>query len=162
MRTWEVNMKNKLLASAHKLTAPSERAREEFKAKIDLFVTAGNASIAARPDLCKLIGADNHAMAENNNSNFARFMYSMFVEYHPATLVETVLWVFRAYRSHGFQSTYWAANLDIWLKMLKKELTDESFQEISPFYHWLIINIPLFVKLTDASLPETIPCGTKD
>ena len=89
-------------------------------------------------------------------------MDSMFVEYDPATLVETVLWVFRAYRSHGFLTTYWAANLDTWLKMLEKELSDESFTAIAPFYTWLIVNIPIFVKLTDESLSEKIPCGTKD
>lgn len=155
-------MKDKLLASAQKLTSPSKKAREEFSAKIDILVATGNKQIAARPDLDKLIGAENHEMAENNNGNFARFMDSMFVEYDPATLVETVLWVFRAYRSHGFLTTYWAANLDIWLKMLEKELSEESFTTISPFYNWLIINIPIFVKLTDESLSKKFPCGTID
>lgn len=158
----EVNMKDKLLASAQKLIPPSEKAREEFNAKIDILVVIGNKKIAARPDLDKLIGAENHEMAENNNSNFARFMDSMFVEYDPVTFLETVLWVFRAYRSHGFHTTYWAANLDTWLKMLEKELSDESFRAIAPFYNWLIVNIPIFVKLTDESLSEKIPCGTKD
>jgi hypothetical protein len=155
-------MKDKLLTSAQKLIPPSETLREEFTAKIDMLVATGNKTIAARPDLDKLIGAGNYEMAENNNSNFARFMDSMFVEYDPATLVETVLWVFRAYRSHGFLTTYWAANLDTWLKMLEKELSEESFTAIAPFYTWLIVNIPIFVKLTDEALSEKIPCGTKD
>jgi hypothetical protein len=155
-------MKDKLLASAQKLLPPSDKARGEFSAKIDMLLATGNKNIAARPDLDKLIGAENHEMAENNNSNFARFMESMFVEYDPATLVETVLWVFKAYRSHGFLTTYWAANLDTWLKMLEKELSEESFAAISPFYNWLIVNIPIFVKLTDESLSEKIPCGAID
>jgi hypothetical protein len=158
----EVDMKDKLLASAQKLIPPPEKAREEFSAKIDMLVATGNKNIAARLDLDKLIGAENQEMAVNNNSNFARFMDAMFVEYDPATLVETVLWVFRAYRSHGFLTTYWPANLDIWLKMLEKELSDESFRAIAPFYNWLIVNIQIFVKLTDESLSEKIPCGTKD
>lgn len=155
-------MKEQLLASAQNLTSPPVKARDEFSAKISVFVATGNASLAARPDLNKLIGAENREMAENNNSNFALFMDSMFVAYDPVTLVETVLWVFRAYRSHGFSTTYWAANLDNWLKMLKSELSEESFTAISPFYNWLIVNIPIFVKLTDESLAEKIPCGTKD
>lgn len=155
-------MKDKILGSAQKLIPPSEKAREEFSAKIDMFVATGNKTMTARPDLDKLIGAENHEMAENNNSNFARFMDSMFVEYDPATLVETVLWVFRAYRSHGFLTTYWAANLDSWLQMLEKELAEESFIEIAPFYSWLIVNIPIFAKLTDECLSEKIQCGTID
>ncbi len=67
-------MKDKLLASAQKLIPPSEKVRKEFRAKIDRLVATGNKNIAARPDLDKLIGAKNHEMAENNNSNFARFM----------------------------------------------------------------------------------------
>ena len=155
-------MKDKLLASAKKLILPPEKARDEFNAKIDMLVAAGNKNLAARPDFDKLVGAENHQMAENNNSNFARFMDSIFDEYDPTTFVETVLWVFRAYRSHGFFTTYWAANLDTWMKMLEKELSEESFITIAPFYNWLIVNIPIFVKLTDESLSEKIPCGTMD
>lgn len=155
-------MKEKLLASAQKLIPPSEKARKEFNAKIGILVDKGNKSMAARPDLDKLIGAENLEMAENNNSNFARFMDSMFVAYDPSILVETVLWVFKAYRSHGFLPTYWAANLDIWLRMLEKELSDESFKAISPFYNWIVVNIPIFVKLTDECLSVEIPCGTND
>jgi hypothetical protein len=42
-------------------------------------------------------------------------MVSLFGDYHPEVLVETVLWVFRAYRSHGFKLTYWPAQLDMWV-----------------------------------------------
>ena len=155
-------MKEQLVASAEKLIAPPEQACAEFSARIGVLVAKGNVTIAARPDLDRLVGAENHEMAENNNGNFARFMESMFTEYDPVTFVETVLWVFRAYRSHGFQTTYWAANLDIWQKMLAKEMSAETFTSISPFYNWLIVNIPLFVKVTDDSLSGKIECGTQD
>jgi len=155
-------MNEQLLASAQKLISPPEKACEEFSGKISMLVAQGNTIIAARPDLDRLVGADNHEMAENNNSNFACFMESMFTEYDSATFVETVLWVFRAYRSHGFQTTYWSANLDTWQKMLEKELSEETFSSISPFYNWLIVNIPLFVKITDESLSGKIEYSTKD
>jgi len=76
-------------------------------------------------------------------------------------LVETVLWVFRAYRSHGFQTTYWAANLNIWVDLIRQELSESAYNEIYPFYNWLIVNIPVFVKLSDEILydvsAENIP-----
>jgi hypothetical protein len=79
-------------------------------------------------------------------------MESMFADYKPNVFLETVLWVFRAYRTHGFHSTYWAANLNIWVDMLKEDLSEQAFKEIYPFYDWLIVNIPIFVKLTDSEL----------
>jgi hypothetical protein len=79
-------------------------------------------------------------------------MESMFFEYHHEVLVETVLWVFRAYRSHGFQLTFWPASLDTWVELLRAELHAEAFDEIYPFYHWITVHIPTFVTLSDAQL----------
>lgn len=155
-------MKEKLLLSARKLSPPSTEACLEFRKSIETLVATGNKAMAARQDLDDLVGAKNHEMAENNNGNFARFMESMFTEYDALTFVETVLWVFRAYRSHGFKTTYWAANLDIWIKMLEKELSKEAFVELSPFYNWLIVNIPLFVKITDESLSANTSYSSND
>ena len=88
-------------------------------------------------------------------------MLSIFTDFNPKVLVEKVLWVFRAYRSHGFQTTYWAANLNIWVDLIRQELSESAYNEIYPFYNWLIVNIPVFVKLSDEILydvsAENIP-----
>jgi hypothetical protein len=89
-------------------------------------------------------------------------MVSLFADFNPTVLVETVLWVFRAYRSHGFQTTYWAANINIWLDMLREELSDETFAAIAPFYNWIIVNIPVFVKLTDEAIAESVKTDESD
>ena len=154
-------MQDQLIKSASKLNQPPTSAAEEFSQKQDQLAAKGNQIIAKRPDLDKLVGEGNHEMAEDNNRNFARFMESLFTEFDAEVLVETVLWVFRAYRCHGFQTTYWAANLDIWVEMLRKELTQETFDALYPFYNWLIVNIPLFVKISDKDIKgfckETVP-----
>ena len=72
----------------------------------------------------------NRLMTEDNNRNFSRFMESVFNHYQAEVLVETVLWVFRAYRSHGFQTTYWPANLNTWIEILKKEMSEKAFEAI--------------------------------
>jgi hypothetical protein len=105
--------------------------------------------MGARTDLDHLIGNENMAMMEDNHRNHARFMTSVFQVYQPVVLVETVLWVFRAYRSHGFQLTYWPAQLDQWVALLKVHLSPDAFQEIYPFYHWMLINQPTFVIESD-------------
>ena len=142
-------MKEKLIETARKLKQPPGEAAREFSEKFNKLAETGNLLMAGRPDLEKLVGKDSRSMAEDNNRNFARFMESMFLDYNPEVFTETVLWVFRAYRSHGFQTTYWAANLNIWVELLKKELAPDTFSALYPFYNWLIINIPVFTKLSD-------------
>lgn len=147
-------MKEKLLASASKLSPPPASAAEEFSEKQEQLASEGNQRMARREDLEKLVGKGNRQMAEDNNRNFARFMASLFSDFSPNVLAETALWVFRAYRSHGFQTTYWAANLNIWVDILQKEMSKETFASIYPFYHWLIVNIPIFAAMTKEVHPE--------
>jgi hypothetical protein len=147
-------MKEKLIETASMLLQPPASAAEEFAEKQERLASAGNQALAKRSDLEKLVGKGNRPMAEDNNRNFARFMTSLFSDFNANVLVETVLWAFRAYRSHGFQTTYWAANLNIWVDLIRQELSEASYKAIYPFYHWLIVNIPMFVKLSDESLSE--------
>jgi hypothetical protein len=62
------------------------------------------------------------------------------------------LWVFRAYRARKFKSTYWAAQLNGWLEIYKKELSDDCFEAVYPYYNWMQIHIPIFVTLADEKL----------
>jgi hypothetical protein len=153
-------MKDALLATARTLVPPPETATREFEHKWEQVAAAGTRLLMERPDLEKLVGKGNEKMAEDNNRNFPRFMLSLFSNYHPAVFVETVLWVFRAYRSHGFHTTYWAANLNIWTDLLQNELSADAWKQIYPFYNWLIVNIPVFTTVTDTELhgfASTIP-----
>ena len=79
-------------------------------------------------------------------------MESLFGSYDPKIFVETVLWVFRTYRNHGFNTSYWAANLDIWVEILRSSVSEETYREVYPYYHWLIVNIPVFTMLTDKDI----------
>jgi hypothetical protein len=36
--------------------------------------------------------------------------------------------------------------------MLKDELSPQGFEAVSPFYEWLIVNIPVFTQLSDEAL----------
>jgi len=149
-------MKDVLLVSAETLAPPAETAIQEFEHKWEQIAAQGTRLLLARPDLEKLVGKGNEQMAEDNNRNFPRFMLSLFSDYQPAVFVETVLWVFRAYRFHGFQTTYWAANLNIWVDLLQKKLSADAWQQIYPFYNWLIVNIPKFTAITDTDLSGSV------
>ena len=79
-------------------------------------------------------------------------MASILKNFNAEVFVDTVLWVFRAYRSHGFTTNYWASQLNTWIDILKNSLTDKSFNEVYPYYEWMQVNIPIFVKLSDQDL----------
>lgn len=143
--------------TARQLRQPQPEAAAEFESRRDSLAEELNRRMSARPDLEKLIGPGNLPMMQDNSRNFCRFMGVMFNSYEPDVLVETALWVFRAYRAHGFQTTYWPANLDTFIEIARAQLSPATFQQVRPFFEWLVVNIPLFVKLTQENAVATAP-----
>ena len=103
-----------------------------------------------RADVMDFFDDDKREMMRNNHANHFRYMESVFALFDPSSFVETVLWVFRTYRSHGFHVSYWPAMLDTVINVMKDELSETTHAETVPFYEWLIVNIPFFTMLTDA------------
>lgn len=148
-----------LIESARQLKQPSKTVRDEYSLKREYLATEINRIMGERPDVDYMIGG-NIAMMQDNHRNHARFMESLFFAFDPTVLVDTVLWVFRAYRSHGFQLTYWPAQLDTWVEILRRELSSEALAEVYPFYNWMIVNQPAFTLLSDGFvLTDTTQSG---
>ncbi|MBF0456021.1 MAG: hypothetical protein HQL72_14540 [Magnetococcales bacterium] len=141
--------KAQLLASAQNLISVSPQTVEEYTNKRESLVAELNAIMSERSDLEKMIGADHQSMMNDNHTNHSRFIESLLRHYEAGMLVDTVLWVFRAYRSHGFNLTYWPAQLNGWMTVLKQSLSASAYTEIEPLYQWLIVNQSSFVTLTD-------------
>ena len=139
----------RLLSTAKAILPPTPSAMAEFVAAQEELAANLTARLRERPDIDRLIGPGNLAMMEDNSRNFFRFMSSLLAHYEPEVLVQTVLWVFRAYRAHGFQLAFWPAELDIVTELLREKLSPETFKSIYPFYHWMIINNPAFTALSD-------------
>ncbi len=146
--------KEDLLKSAAKLKQPSPEAIAEFSSRAESMTTMLNDRLSKRDDIVQLIGEGNLDMMYDNHRNHIRFMISLFKEYKAAVFTETVLWVFRAYRSHGFKLTYWPAQLDNWVDIFRKNLSQECFDQIYPFYDWMIVNNPLFANISDQAIHE--------
>ena len=138
-----------LLNSAKTLNNISIEAAHEYAAKAELLAIRVSEIIANREDVTKLIGEGNYDMMKDNHLNHARFMSSILKHYQPEVFIETILWVFRAYRSRGFSTTYWAAQINAWICVIKEEINSEYSAEILPYYEWIQINIPLFASITD-------------
>lgn len=146
--------KEELIQSAKALRSPSATSAKEFERRSDAVAAELTRRMLARPDIERLIGAGNQSMMENNSRNFCRFMASLFQNYEPEVLVETALWAFRAYRAHGFQISYWPANLDTLVQVLTDELQEPAYREVYPFFDWLIVHIPAFTQMSDSALQE--------
>ena len=146
-----------LMQTAKQLQQPTSRAAIEFQTSADGLAEELNRRMLARADLERLIGPENRPMMQDNSRNFCRFMGTMFLAYDSEVLAQTALWVFRAYRSHGFKTTYWPANLDTFVEIVRERLAPSTFEELYPFFQWLIVNIPTFVKISDEQLADPIP-----
>ncbi len=146
--------KAKLLESAQNLITVSPETVEEFATKRELLVAEINLKMNERSDLEQLVGVGNQSMMNDNHNNHSRFIESMLRQYDPNMLVDTVLWVFRAYRSHGFNLTYWPAQLNGWLNIFKESLSQKAYDEIEPLYQWIIVNQSTFVELSDKKKVE--------
>lgn len=144
--------KNFLIETAKHLKQVSVKTADEYIQKAEQLIAKMNTLMSERPDIEDLVGTNNISMMKDNNANHVRFIASILKHHNPDVLVDTVLWVFRAYRSHGFTTNYWATQLNLWIIVIKELLTPESFIEVYPYYEWMQINIPLFVKVSDEKL----------
>lgn len=144
--------KQHLLKTARKINPVNPETADEYRQKSDELIAQINQKMLEKPGIKNLVGEDNLTMMRDNHANHVRFIFSVLRNYNPEVFVDTVLWVFRAYRSHGFTSNYWATQLNTWIEILKDTLTDNSFHEVYPYYEWMQVNIPVFVKLSDQDL----------
>ena len=144
-----------LLETAGQLKQAGSKTADEYHRKSEELIAKMNSVMLERQDIKTLVGENNIKMMRDNHANHVRFIASILKNKNPNVLVETVLWVFRAYRSHGFTTNYWAAQLNTWIIILKELLTAESYDEVYPYYEWMQINIPLFVILSDEKLEQS-------
>lgn len=145
-------MKENLLITAKELKQPGSESRNEFSEKLNIMVEQMNDVMLNRSDINVMVGENNLEMMKDNHANHAHFMESVFENYVPEILVDTVLWVFRAYRSRNFSSTYWAAQLNAWQHVYKQNLSESTYNEILPFYKWMQVNIPIFNNLAEQQI----------
>lgn len=144
--------KKYLINTCNQLSKVSEKSANEYSKKADKLISEMNFEILKRADIVSLVGEENIDMMHDNHANHIRFISSILKNFNETVFVETIIWVFRAYRSRGFSTNYWAAQLNTWVHILKKQLSSNAYKEIVPYYEWMQINIPTFVKLSDENL----------
>lgn len=146
--------KEQLVESARRLEPASQQAVAQFSQAGEAMAAELTRRMQSRPDVDRLVGSGNLAMMADNSRNMVRFMSSILAAPDPEVLTETVLWVFRTYRMHGFQVGYWPANLDTFVEVMKEHLAAEDFAGVYPLVNWMIIHIPAFTALSDQAIAE--------
>lgn len=141
--------RDELIRTAAELPPVPPAAAAEYGARRDEIVARINHRLLARDDIDALVGAGNREMMKDNHANHGLFIESMLTHFNPSVMVETVLWVFKAYRSRQFHPNYWAAQLNAWVQIMQELLAPETFAAIVPIYRWMIVHIPQFTALTD-------------
>ncbi len=142
--------KDYLMRSLDAMVSFDEESALAYEKNIDKLIGDVNQDLEEREDIVELIGGKrNLEMMKDNHTNHARFILSMLKNYNAAVMVETVLWVFRAYRVRGFSDLYWAAQLNSWLGSLGSHLSEKHYRNIRPIYDWMLVNIPNFVAIAD-------------
>lgn len=141
--------RNDLLESAKKLDQVSEESYKEYSENSESLIFHINNFIGSNPEIQKLIGDNDLNIMKTNHTNHVNFMASIFKQYNPEVLVDTILWAFSAYRNHGFHKDYFKLQLGAWNDILSNNLSDSSFREIIPYYEWIIKNIPACISITE-------------
>ncbi len=137
-----------LIISAGNIPAARQNTISEYQNNMELLTAAINTYMKNREDVLELVGKNNISMMENNHSNHVLFINSILKNPNPEVLVDTIHWVFRTYRSHGFSANYWNIQIGAWPDILKNQLSHQAFQEICPLYKWIQKHIPAFEKMS--------------
>lgn len=137
------------IESASRINLPEKRFVDEYSRKKTELIGHVNKTLLNRKDLEKLIGQGNSEMMLNNHNNHALFIEAIMLAFNPNVLVDTVLWVFKVYKAHGFTDLYWTAQLNAWLEAMRLHLSEEAFRAIEPLYNWMIVNLPILLRFQE-------------
>lgn len=139
---------NDLLEVAKSLPKISNSSIDEYDNKKEILINEINNTIINRKDLLQLIGREsNKEMMRNNHHNHVLYMINLFKQFNANNFVSTVIWVMQTYQKHSFSPLYWSAQLSSWDNILRRNLSDSSYDEIIVFYNFMITNLPIFNQL---------------
>lgn len=127
-----------LLQEAAGLPKVPLQAALAYKTHLEGLVLRVNQTLAAHPQIQRLIGYNPLALMYNNHYHHARFMANVFRFNASALLVKTVIWAYRTYHNHGFAYDYFALELAAWQEAVGALLAPSQAETILQVYRWLL------------------------
>jgi len=141
-------MLEQLLQEAKALPTVDAAAVQAYRGATESMVEQVNRIMVLHPQVHRLIGYNPLKMMFDNHLNHARFMANVFRFHAMELLVKTVIWVYRAYRHHGFEYDYFPAELSAWQQAVQTHLDPASSQAILAVYHWMLDRHADMVRLS--------------
>ena len=128
-----------LFDKAKKLKPISDETFNEINNSLKSLEAQMDEEFFSRNDIEELI--DNKVdLIRDNHANHLRFMLNIMKNYDTFIFINTVSWVLEAYTSRGISIDYWDVQLRLFLKIYKEDLTVNAYNEVLPFYTFLINN----------------------
>lgn len=106
-------------------------------------------SMESRTDIKELIGFNELSMMQEFQFNHARFMVNVLHLNSFELLGRVFIWVYKAYRSHGFSYEYFPIALSAWKDAIKLYIEAKDAAEIIDLYDWLIRKHDTFVNIVE-------------
>lgn len=117
--------------------------------------------VFSHPQANAFLPENKSDMAVNNHEQHAQYMESVFLDGADESVVDTIVWVYRTYTSHGFDLSYWPVQIDAWRIVLADLLPEEDYQCIAPYYDWLAGHHADFAELAGRTPSRWEPVTAK-
>lgn len=109
----------------------------EYEKNIPSMVKAVNLIMDELNATKNLIGKNPLSLMHDNHFNHANFMVTVFKLNDYKLLKKTLNWVLSSYKSKGFKSEYFYAEMDAWIKVVNETLEPNYSTEIIKIYEWI-------------------------
>ena len=135
--------------SISELPEVSREATRDYVENTDRLIEIVNNDLKNRDYIEELIGNNSVQIMVDNHENHARFMANVFKLNNYEMLLDTIIWVYRTYRRHGFSYDYFPVELKAWSRAVERELGSRSANQINEIYSFMLDNHERFVELAE-------------
>jgi len=142
-----LNIGAEITSNLEKITL---KAAEEYNKKMNTLIKEVNENLSQRDDLMQLIGNNSIKKMKDNHENHAGFMYNSFKVKSEKLFINTIIWVYRTYKNHGFSYQYFPVELKAWKSAVNNNLSSENSELIINIYNLMLDNHKLFVKESES------------
>ncbi len=153
---------SRLRREALQLKRVSTAAAAAYEAALETMLPLVDRKLIEREDLDRLISSNPIAFMRANHRNHAVFMANVFRYSCYGLFAQVLVWVYRAYRHHGFAGEYFPLELAAWREAVTACLAPPLAAEIDAVYAWMMDRHEELLQLaTPAALaedPQDISC----
>ncbi len=134
----QVEKFSRIRRKALQLKRVSAAAAVAYEAASEGMLRSVDRKLIEREDLNRLIGSNPIAFMRANHRNHSVFMANVFRYSCYGLFAQVLVWVYRAYRYHGFAGEYFPIELAAWREAVTECLPPPLAAEIDAVYAWMM------------------------